>query len=335
MTTINQKPQEPAAPVPVQYPELDPDFRQRINTIYQEWLENKRDLGDAKQAFADLLKEAETENNAIHQGGVHNIMGVVNGYRGNYDESIQYFEKARALYEQVGALPRIATCDLNLGETYRLRGNFTRARSYFHKAYEAGKTLKRVNTQVIALTNEAQMWLSLNSVEKARATLEEALSLADTPWGEPEIDADRIARYGNICEIHHAMVEVNLAEGNPFGAWQHATKTLEYAEKTAQPDRLGYANRALGNVLTALDEPLDDEYSPDPDVYYTKALENFRRVKVDAEVGKTLFAQAKSFVKRGKRNSAGRLFQQAMVIFTKLGMTDDAAKAAEEQLRVI
>ena len=334
MATIEQKPQEQEA-VPVQYPDIDPAFRERINAIYHEWLETKRDFGSAKQAFAELLKEAESDTNLIHQGGVHNIMGVMNGYRGNYDECIQYFEKARALYEQAGALPRIASCDLNLGETYRMLGNFTRARSYFHKAYEAGKTLKRINTQVIALTNEGQMWLSLNSVEKARSTLEEALTLVHTPWGDPEVDADRNNRYGMICEIHHAMVEIHLAEGNPFGAWQHAITTLEYAEKTAQPNRLGYANRALGNVLTALDEPLDEEYNSDPDVYFGKALENFRQVKAEAEVGKTLFAQGKSFAKRGCRNSAGRLFQQAMVIFGKLGMTDDAAKAAEEQLRVI
>jgi hypothetical protein len=64
-------------------------------------------------------------------------------------------------------------------------------------------------------------------------------------------------------------------------------------------------------------------------------LEQFKQVKAEAEVGKTLFAQGKSFAKRNRRNSAGRLFQQAIVIFTKLGMNDDAAKAAEEQLRVI
>jgi tetratricopeptide (TPR) repeat protein len=322
-------------PDTIEYPDITPEFRDRINVIYHEWLENKRDMGDAKQAFAELLKEAEAEKNLIHQGGVYNILGVLNGYRGNYDESIQHFEKARELYDKSGALPRVATCDLNLGETYRLRGNFTRARFYFHKAFEAGKTLNRVNTQVLALTNEGQMWLSLKSVEKARATLEQALSLADIPWRDPETDADKATRYGNICEIHHAMVEVQLEEGNPFGAWQHATQTLEYAEKTAQPNRLGYANRALGNVLSQLDEPLDEEYNADPDFYYEKALQNFRQVKAEAEVGKTLFAQGKSYAKRGKRNSATRLFQQAMIIFTKLGMTDDAAKAAEEQWRVI
>jgi tetratricopeptide (TPR) repeat protein len=331
MATLEQKPQPPNVP----YPDIDPEFRVQLNEIYHSWLQNTRDFATAKQNFADLLAEVEQSGNIIHQAGVYNMMGVMNGYRSNYDESTRYFEQARELYEQAGAIPRVASCDLNLGESYRLRGNFTRARAYFHRAYEAGKTLNQVRTQVIACTNEGQMWLSLKSIEKARMTLQEALELAVQPWANPETEAEERDRSDNICEIHHALVETCLADGNPYQAWQHAKESLNYAEKTARPNRLGYANRALGAVLTELDEPLEEGFSNDPDVYFKKALDFFRQVKLESEVGKTLFAQARSYAKRGKRRSAGQLFQQAMVIFTKLGMTDDAARAAEEQLLLI
>ena len=333
--TTTRKPDASNANNNAQYPDITPEFRAQINTIFDEWQENNRSFESAKEAFAELMDVAVAGDNILHQAGVHNILGVINGYRGNYDQSIQYFEKARDLYEKGNAITRLVTCDLNLGETYRLRGNFTRARAYFHTAYQAAKKLNRFDSQIIALTNEGQMWLSLRNIEKANSTLKEALELGDTPWGNPETDSDRLSRYGNICEIHHALVDIRLLEGNPYGAWQHAMQALEYAEKTGQVHRLGYARRALGNVLTELDEPLDDKYKQDPDYYFNQAVENFKQLDAEAEVGKTLFAKAKSLAKRRRRNSAGRLFQQAMVIFTRLGMTDDAAKAAEEQLRVI
>jgi hypothetical protein len=54
---------------------------------------------------------------------------------------------------------------------------------------------------------------------------------------------------------------------------------------------------------------------------------------MEGDVAKTMFARGKSLVRRGKKASAAKLFQQALVIFEKLGMRDDAAKAAEAQMQ--
>ena len=104
---------------------------------------------------------------------------------------------------------------------------------------------------------------------------------------------------------------------------------------TETPVRLGFAHRAIGDVMTELGESPDPEFGNDPDEHYQAAVDAFRQIKAEGEVGKTFFAQGQSLTKRHKRRLAGRKFQQAMVIFTKLGMTDDASKAAEAQMLII
>ena len=55
----------------------------------------------------------------------------------------------------------------------------------------------------------------------------------------------------------------------------------------------------------------------------------------EGELAKTMYEHGRSLMRRDKKMPAARKLQQAMVIFTRLGMVDDAAKAAEAQLMVL
>ncbi len=323
-------------PAQQQYPDIDPAFKERINAIYHQWHDGELPFSEALEKLEALWQETIDDDNLVNRGGIENTLGIMQGYRGNYDESTTRFEKALELFDSGGAKGRMVACVLNIGETYRLRGNFTRARSYFHRAYQTSKELNRLRNQSVALANEGQMWISLNSMEKARSTLEKALSIGERAIDEQETSKEeRISNLDNLCEIHHALVTVCLDEKSPLEAWEHARQSYELAQQMNREIRIGYANRALGDVITELVSIPDDDFRNDPDYYYDAALTAFRNVKSEGEVGKTLLAKGKSLVKRNKKRSAGRLFQQAMVIFTRLGMTDDAARAAEAQMSAI
>src|SRR5690606_22358712 len=109
-------------------------------------------------------------------------------------------------------------------------------------------------------------------------------------------------------------------------------QSYAYGQETAQPMRIGFGSRAIADVITALGSTPDDNFESDPDFYYKEALESFRKVKMEGDIAKTLFARGNSLVIRGKKSLAAKLFQQALAIFTRLGMTDDAAKVAEAQM---
>lgn len=315
-------------------PDIDEDFRQRVNEIYEAWHRDEIPFAIASNQLETMRQEAVTGSNPLNEAGIYNILGIINGYRSKYENSIINFDKARGIYEKNGASRRVATVDLNLGETYRLLGNFSRAKVFFRHAYEEGQTLDDIGIQVTALANEGQMWFSLKEFSKSREILELALDISNNQW-QPSDEGDEIRRADNACEIHHALVSVALEDGDLNEAWEHAAKSYELAEFSGRILRMGYANRALGDVITKLGQSPDPQFNSDVDYYYSEAMSAFKQVKAEGELAKTLLAQGQSFAHRGKKRSAGSKYQQAMVIFTRLGMMDAAAEAAQAQTEVI
>jgi tetratricopeptide (TPR) repeat protein len=315
--------------------EMDEEFANRYRQILQDWQAGDVSASDAEKSLYNLLTEAEADNNRMNQGGVELYLGIIQGYLAKFTNSARHFETARQHFEAVGAHDRVVTCDLNIGETYRLQGNFTRAQLFFHRAYERGKVLANVRTMAISLTNEGQMWLSMDSFAKAKESLQEALRLSTEPYPDEADERVYITRMGVLAEIYHALTQLALHDEDTIKAWKYAKLSYEHAEITGHPMRLGYGNRAIADAISALGDAPEPEFEGDPDVYYKKALDYFKEVKMEGDYAKTVYARAQSLVRRGKKSMAAKLFQQAMALFTKHGMTDDAAKAAEAQTNAI
>jgi tetratricopeptide (TPR) repeat protein len=313
--------------------EKEQAFREQVNQISHLWQNGSLSFEEALQRLEEL--RASAGGSSANEAAIENTLGIMHGYRSNFDDSIHAFERARTLYEQAGDNMRIVTCDLNLGETYRLTGNFSRARSYFHRAYEMGETLNAVNLQAIALTNEGQVWVSLDEPQRAATVLEKALMLVQQAWEANETELQAIERADSACEIHHALVAIRLQEKANDQAWQHALQALETARQTERPIRIGYAYRAIADVLTELGQSPDPAFANDPDRFYEQALQAFQQVEADGETAKTHLAQGMSLARRGKKRQAVQLLQEAMATFTQLGMTDDAVRAGEEQVKLI
>jgi tetratricopeptide (TPR) repeat protein len=173
------------------------------------------------------------------------------------------------------------------------------------------------------------MLLSMGQLDAAREDLLESyrLSLDFAP------DSDE--RTSLQCELHHALTLLYLLQENLQAAWQEAKQAYQVANQVPQPLEKGFANRAVAEVVTALNTAPDEGFSDDPDIYYQAANEAFYEINAEGEMARTMFAHAKSLAQRGRRMTAARKLQHAMIIFTRLGMIDDAAKAAEVQLEVL
>lgn len=312
-----------------------PTFREQCNTIVDAWQDGDLTFKDAIDKLQALKDQANAVDNQSDCGTAALSMGIINGYRGNLRDAALNFKQAREHFLADDNQDRVLTCDLNLGEVYRMRGNYNRALKYFHHAYELGGQLQREDTQTIALTNEGQLWISLNNLSKARDALARAATLSQTPWYDDETERQRTTRLDNRCEIEVALATICVKEHKHPDAWQHALAAAMLATQIQRPLRIGHAQRIMGDIITGMSNPPEDAPSDNPDYYYEAALNAFREIKSDGEVGKTQMAQGYSLAKRGKNRSAGQLFQQAMVTFTRLGMTDDAARAAAAQMEII
>ncbi|MCB9435956.1 MAG: tetratricopeptide repeat protein [Anaerolineales bacterium] len=307
-----------------------PDFNEQCALILRRWQAGELPFRDAASYLEALGQQAIQEQNTANQARIEFSWGYMQGYRSNLNESIKHFERARELYEIAKDDRRVLSCDLNLGESHRRKGDFTRARELFRAAYERSMQLGEIRTQTIARANEGQMLLSMGQMNSARMILQEALQLAER-W-EPQ---HRQSLVGLLCEIYHALAVIYLNENNVEAAWEEAKQALGAAQEFNQPLEIGYANRTLGEVLTAYQNaPLDSDVSTNPDDYFKASIEAFRSLDAEGEVARTLHVFARSLAKRGKRVPAARQLQQATLIFAKLGMVDDAAKAAESQSEI-
>lgn len=312
-------------------PALISAAQQRVDAIYNQWQSGTLTYNKALQQINELTKEAVENDDLPLQAAIERSLGIIRGYRAQYKTALAHFRKAKSLYRQLGADDQVSVQDINLGETYRLQGNFTRARTQFHSAYQAAKAAGHKRLQAGALGNEAQVWVSLGSNQKAYTLLQEAIELSKTPYTADETPQTTENRLAHLCELYHVLVPLTLEEDKVDEAWADAKRAYEIAQEIGRPLRMGFACRAIADVLTVMGTSPDAEFESDPDFYYKLSVKAFRKIKSESEVGKTLYLQGISLQKRGKGRVAANLFQQAMVIFTKLGMNDDAAKAANAQ----
>lgn len=313
-------------------PIIDEEFAERYRAVMQTWQSGQASARVAGASLENLLEEAEQSGNRMNQGGVELNIGIIEGYLANFVGSARHFEMARQHFSAEDAHSFVITCDLNIGEVYRLQGNFPRAQMFFRRAYDDAREIDNQRTMANALTNEGQMWLSSGSLRKARECLNEAIEIAKNPYPDEDTEHIRLARLGVLAEIYHALTQIALIEEATDAAWLYAKQSYKYGEQTEQPMYLGFGNRAIADAITALDEAPEADFSSDPDVYYKKALENFKQVNMEGDVAKTFFARGNSLVKRGKKTAASKLYQRALEIFSRLGMSADAATVADAQM---
>ncbi len=305
------------------------EFNARCTALVDAWEDGTLPYTDAIEKLTALADEAQSAHHRGNQARAEHLLGYVQAHLGNLSTSIRHFERSRRLYEAVGNRRRIAAIDLNQGENYRYKGDFTRARYLYQMAYEAARETDFLTVQTIAIVNEGLVSLAVGRYDNARKALEEGLLLAEQ-WTEGLNN-----RPGLICEIHDALAQIHLHHEDSATAWQHACYALEAARDSGHPMQMAQAHRTLGEVISVLGGSPDPNFSSDPNAYFSEAVSILMDMNIEADLGKTLLAYGKALARMGKRTAAVRKMQQALLIFTRLGMTADAAAAAESQRAVI
>lgn len=306
------------------------EVRKQTNQILQEWQAGDLPFLKAVEQVEALAQETMVQESLINQGHIQYVLGYMHFYHGHYNTSIEHVKLARDHFEHVGNEQYMTRCDIFLGETYRHKGDFIRARDYFRIAHDNAARLGEIVLQCVAYVNEGQLLLSLEDHESARECLEKAVNLVE----QFSPDYNPLHRAEILCEAYHALAVIHLYHKNFEGAWETAKQSLALAESISQFRTIGHANRTMGEVLTALETPpqdLEPDISDNPDFYFKASLEAFKQATNEGEMARTMHAHARSLAKRGQRVLAARKLKQATMIFVKLGMLDDVAKTTETQ----
>ncbi|MGB7337339.1 MAG: tetratricopeptide repeat protein [Phototrophicaceae bacterium] len=305
-----------------------PEFDARCMHYVRGWQHGDMLASDVIINLKELSRTAATAGHIANEARAEHLSGYMQHYMGNWNISIMHYEKARQLFVRVSNRARVIVMDINQGENYRYSGKFKHARNLYHKAYEAAVAIQDIRLQTLAITNEGLMLISLQDFDKAEIALQRGLELT-RQW------TDDTNREALLTEVYYGLAQIALHKKTHEQAWKYAHYSLNHARQGENMHSVGLAYRILGDVITVLDTvPTESDFTT-PESYYGAALETFREIDADAEIARTLYSHATSYAKRKRRRHAAQLFREAMVMFTRLGMTDDAASAAEAQLQII
>lgn len=308
--------------------EPTPEFDARCLNYVRGWQQGEIPSAEAIQNLKELSREAASSGHIANEARAEHLSGYIQHYIGNWNISIMHYDKARRYFDRVGNRLRVILMDINQGENYRYRGEFKRARRLYNQAYEAAAKLGDVRSQTIAITNEGLTLISMRDYHRAETALLRGLALSQE-W------EDSTNLEGLLTEVHFGLAQVALEKDEYELAWEQAHYSLDHARQGEHMHSVGLAYRILADVLTALGQAPSDSDFEKPDEYYRAAIETFQEIDAGAEIGRTIYAHALSCAKRNRRRHAAQLYRKAMVTFTRLGMTNDAAMAAESQLEVM
>lgn len=309
-------------------------FQQARDVLYNVQ-ERGQDVAQAMSVLNQYRQHAALKGDGITEGHLLLMTGVINSSRARFRSAVHSYEQALALFNAQHCVSDGCLADMYLGQAHRALSNYVPARAHLQRALSQAPREHRNEIEARVKHQLGQLLLSVKDAEHAQTVLQESLDACDASWLPlaPWHNSDE--RAGLRCEILCALTESALATERETLAWQYARDAMATADTLVSPLRLGYAARAMGNAASIFGWSGLDASLTDPDVYYRIAHEAFVSVANEAEAAHTLFAQANSKARRGKRRSSALLFERAMVIYSRLGMTEDATRAADAQLDVM
>lgn len=307
-----------------------PEFMERAVSTMQQWERGELNNQQVLETMNALLADAVIAKRLADQAQAHIMIGVVYSYSGKPEVGIQHYRTARSLFERVGNVERMLIADTNIAETLMDKGDLPRARELYNRCYLTARQIESPRAQAISIAMVGRILLRQGLPNRARPALEEGERLMQSL-------PDRRGTIGLLYEIYHDLIAVCVQQGDTEYALDAARKGLQAAHESRGLVQLGLANRAVGELLTTLSQPVDmgEGFSNNPDDYFRATMQYFTEMKTDLEIARTLWVHGESLAKRGQRLTAARKLQQAARIFTELNMLSEAARVGEIQGKVL
>ncbi len=122
-----------------------------LNNIAWEYMFNRPELAlENAQRALDLAMESAYDDGL---GQAANAIAVHYAVKSDYPRAISYFNMAKDVYERVGNSKGLSGALNNLGNVYRLQGNYTKALAVYFKVFQLLRTQKKGSAAEAAAVN--------------------------------------------------------------------------------------------------------------------------------------------------------------------------------------
>ncbi len=125
-----------------------------------------------------FLRTTAKENDGLSPAAKQIKKGTAWYNRGCYKRSLNSFLKAHELFSGADNLSGVAMSLNNIGNVYRITGDFNTATAFFEESFNMYKDIKDYHGSVQALSNMAATYLVENKIGKASKTVKQAEKIA-------------------------------------------------------------------------------------------------------------------------------------------------------------
>ncbi len=270
-------------------------------------LNYERDMSTLRK-HADI---AETINQPILVGQLHDMMGIVEEHTGHFDSAAFHFSKAFGIFQEQNDVLRMGRVQNNLGELYRFSARY----EFAMLAYTNAREYMRQAEDDLALveSNMGLTRLAMSEFDRAENHFLNVISLtAAEPWNH----------IPTLIEARRGLAEVCLAHQNFEEAWRQANEAYRLASERNQTLLLAEVNLTRAHIAEV------DSTSAEPaSTYYEWSREGLREQNSPSALARALLDEARYQQRRQHFEETIRLASEAYGIFRSLGLEEEAKLA--------
>lgn len=233
------------------------------------------------------------------------VLGLLHGALGDFDEARAYLAQGIALHRELGMDRAEAEALVNLSTVQTWSGHYAEGAVLAARATELNRRLGEHNHEISSLSWLALAHLGLGEDERARACLSQALELCDESR-QPGNVAFVLAHWARVCQ---RLGEVSLAA-------EHAERALDLVATGGTVLRQSSVVNVVGSVhlrAGAADRAME---------LHRRAHELATRLGYRIEIARALHGMAEAAQALGDRTTASRHRRAAESLYDAMGVTE-------------
>lgn len=246
-----------------------------------------------------------------------NLIAMLHTSSGRYEQGDHYCQRALAVYREMGNLWRVASMLNNMGEVARLRGDYRAAKALYEEALTAAQQVGFRIADIMIPSNLGGVLTALGNHTLAELYLRQVIAVGDK--------SDSYV----LAETWRFLAEACLGQGQVEEALAAAQQALAIGQEIEVQEDIAGAWRALGMVAAELEARRMTRGTPlEAASCFATSLRIYTQVGAEGERARALRAWAQYESRRGHREAAQKMRQEAQGIFARLGMNLEVERTA-------
>ncbi len=282
-----------------------------------EILNQRSRLERSIQLYRELLEEGGPLIDDYYRGFLHSGLGLVFNRQGKLDSALTHFESALPPARKSGDIQLIGSIYNNLGQTYRLRGEYAKSLDYRRQALDffrdesrdsSGNALRENIAR--ALNNIGMLYHDLGLYDRALEQLNESLKIRL-----------RVNNVSNLATIYDNIGLVQKEMGHYDQALVAYQKSLEYRRQAGQPAETAQTLNNIGVLYSAMGDP---ETALD---YYRRSLDLLEGLEVRDKLASIYRNVGNRMWDLDRREEALTYYRQSLEYRREIGNPHDLASS--------